>query len=236
MSETSEGSKRDMPLWAGIAIISLGVLIAGWFIWSQVSGFWSGPSGVFQIPGVDPNAVQRAPRQAMRAQRPTAVREINKGEWRVRAVPYSLIVREADGKQSVVLNVSSTRLLPPDAQWVLVTKPRLDATTAQQLGLTEAQVRRFKGLPTSMAHRLNPSAEQTQQLQQAFKKWREASPTEKEAVDREVSDLTTKIGQTLLPATQAELAKAYEDAKREITPEKWAKLKSMGTSAPAAQP
>lgn len=167
-------------------------------------------------------------------QRQLAVREINKTEWRVRAVPYSLVVRQPDGKPvNLSMNVSSTRLLPADAQWVLVTKPRLDDKAAASIGLTPAQVKQFKALPTSMAHRLTPSAAQNQQLEQAFDKWRKADAAQKPAADTALSDLTTSIGQSLLPALQTELNKSYEDAKRTLTPEKWEKLKGLGTSAPA---
>ena len=52
MTQTPQ-KKRDLPIWAGILVVAIGLSLAGWFIWSQVSGFWSGPSGVFQIPGAN---------------------------------------------------------------------------------------------------------------------------------------------------------------------------------------
>ena len=164
------------------------------------------------------------------------MREVSATEWRVRAEAYSLIVRRPEGGQtSIIMTVASPRLLPADAQWVVVTKPRVNSEAAKAIGLTAEQVRQFVALPTAMTQRLTPSLTQKAQLEQAFTKWLD-NPRGRWSFDRELGELTTSVGNSLLPALQAEIAKSYDQARESIAPEKWAKLKELGMSAPVIQP
>src|SRR5512138_1309261 len=149
MAEQVLEKKHDIPLWLGIALVVIGLAGAGWFIWSQTSGFWTGSSGVFTIEGVTPGAPPRG-RATPVLQQQNAVRQLNDTSWRVRSGLASLTVRKnPQGQFNITMSLFAMRALPADAQWVLVTRGRLDDAAAKQIGLAPAQVRQFKALSTS---------------------------------------------------------------------------------------
>ena len=237
MSEMSENKKRDIPVWLGILLITIGVLGAGWFVWSQVSGFWSAPSGIFTIEGVDPGARPRAQarRQPMnQPPRPQGnIREISKTQWRARTPAFSLDVKQAAGKLAMVLSGSSVRALPDDAQWVVVSRGRLDDKSGAAIGLSAEQVRQFKALPTNIRHDLTLFDAQTQQLQVVFQKYLDATPAQKPAAGQEVSVAINQVGLAATPLLAQQLQGTYDNFIKSITPAQWASLKQLATTPPA---
>ncbi len=236
MAEQVVEKKRDIPLWLGIALVVLGLAGAGWFIWTQTSGFWTGSSGVFTIEGVTPGAPPRARAMQPRGLPPqqNAVRQLNDNSWRVRSGLASLTVRKnPQGQFNITMSLFAMRALPADAQWVLVTRGRLDEAAAAQIGLTPAQVKQFKALPTSPSFAVTPSAEQLKQLQDAFKAYSDATGTGKDAADRQLATLADQIGSQLLPPLQQRVQGEYDAARKSITTEKWDRLRALSTAAPA---
>jgi len=239
MSEANK-PKRDIPLWAGILVVLIGLAVAGWFIWSQVSGFWGGPTSVFQIPGVDPQAAQartRPPRQQDRQQqsqqRTPNIREVSSSEWRMRATPFSVIIRRPNPDQptTITISVSSTRLLPPDAQWVAIARTKLeDEQVVSQIGLNRQQVQAFRRLPISMSHQMPLTDTQTQEMQAAFQKWFDAQPPAKDVAATELAGLLRTIGQQQLPEVETRIRTMYEQYQSSVTPEQWESLKQLGVT------
>ncbi|HWH71529.1 MAG TPA: hypothetical protein VNT26_19285 [Candidatus Sulfotelmatobacter sp.] len=232
--------KRDIPLWLGIALVVLGVGIAGWFVWSQVSNFWTGPSGVFTIQGVDPNAgaggnpgmVRRAPV----AVRQPAVRQINDTNWRVRSGIFSLTAKKEGDALKIGILAGSAQILPKDSQWVLMARGRLTADAAKEIGLNDQQVKAFKALPTSLTVNLNPAPDQLKAMTDLFEKYIAASDSEKDPIDRLIAAELDKTGKALLPTAKTQLQEKYDAFRKTVTDEQWEKLKGLGTSTPAAAP
>lgn len=232
-------TKRDIPLWLGIALVVLGVGIAGWFVWSQVSGFWTGPSGVFTIEGVDPSAGRNsgmAQRRAPAPVRQPAVRQINDTNWRVRSGIFSLTAKKDADALKIGILAGSAQILPKDSQWVLMARGRLNADTAKEIGLTDAQVKAFKGLPTSLTVNLNPAPDQLQAMTDLFQKYIAAAESERDPIDRLIATELDKTGKALLPSAKTELQGKYDAFRKTVTDEQWEKLKGLGTSTPAPAP
>lgn len=230
--------KRDIPLWLGIALVAIGVGIAGWFVWSQVSGFWSGPSGVFTIEGVDPNAGGNAGavRRAPVAVRQPAVRQINDTSWRARSGIFTLTAKKDGDAVKIGILAGSAQILPRDSQWVLMARGRLNADMAKEIGLNDAQVKAFKALPTSLTVTLSPSAEQLKELTDLFQKYIAAPENERDPLDRLIATELEKTGKALIPAAKDQLQAKYDEFRKTVNDDQWEKLKGLGTSAPAAQP
>lgn len=230
-------TKRDIPLWLGIFLVVLGVGIAGWFVWSQVSGFWTGPSGVFTIQGIDPSAaspsVVRRPPVAVRQ---PAVRQINDTNWRARSGIFSLTAKRDGDNLKIGILAGSAQILPRDSSWVLMARSRLNADAAQQIGLSDQQVKAFKALPTSLTVNLNPSADQIKAMSELFAKYIAAADGDKDPVDRLIAAELDKTGKTLLPTAKEQLQGKYDSFRKSVTDEQWEKLKTLGTSTPAAAP
>jgi hypothetical protein len=238
MTQTAQPKKRDLPVWLGITLIVIGVAAAGWFVWSQFSGFWTGPKGVFTIQGVDPGQAQFRPMPGVRQVRPQpSVREISKTEWRVRNLANSMTVTKGtDGKLAIGMMVSSLKVLPDDASWVLISRSKLTPASAKDIGLTPAQMKQFKDLPTQMGHRLPLTDAQTEQLRATFQKWLDCDPAQRDQVDREVAAKVGEVGQAAAPSLVKKLQDQYASCKSAITPEQWAKLKALSTAPPSTQP
>ena len=237
MSETAEKKKRDLPLWVGILLVAIGLAGAGWFVWSQVSGFWSGPSGVFTIEGVDPSARPQPRRQGPPPRPQVTVREMSKTEWRARTAAFNMDVKKGtDGKLSLVVSASTTRVLPADWQWVMVAKPRLSDAVAGQIGLSAEQVRQFKALPTNIRHQLSITDAQNQQLVAAFEKYLAAADPQKPAAEQELAAAMNACGQAALPALTQQLQSQYDRYTKTLKPDQWAKLRQLTTAPPASAP
>lgn len=235
-TETSEKKTRDIPLWLGILAILIGVAGAGWFVWSQVSGFWSAPSGIFKIEGVQPGRraqAQRQQPQQMQAVQQANIREINKTQWRVRSAAYSLDVKQAAGKLNMTMTASSMRVLPADAQWVVVSRGRLDEKAGTAMGLSAAQIAAFKALPTNIRHELPLADPQVQQLRDAFQKYLDAAAPQKPATGMQVEAIMNQVGVAATPQLTQRIQASYDDFKKSITTEQWTKLNQLA-SAPAA--
>jgi hypothetical protein len=235
MSQTVEKKKKDLPVWAGILLIAIGVLGAGAFVWWQVSGFWSRPSGVFSIEGVEPGVRPQVRRGQMAPPRVALnVREISSTQWRVRTQAYTLDVKKDNGNLVPAMSVSSMRVLPEDAQWVMVSKPRLDNAAAQQIGLSADQVAKFKALPTNIRHDMTLTSDQAQQLKTSFQKYLDAPANQKQDIEQEVSNTINSVGQAGMPALAGSIQAKYDEFKKTVTPDQLAKLKQLATAAPAA--
>lgn len=148
--------KRDIPLWLGIALVVLGAGIASWFIWTQVSGFWTGPSGVFTIQGVDSSTVARAqgnPRRQLPPPpaRQNIVRQINDTSWRARIGGFSLTADKQGESFKISILAGTAQFLPKDATWVFAARTKLTPPVAKEIGLTAEQVKQFRALPTAGA-------------------------------------------------------------------------------------
>ena len=235
MSEMSENKKRDIPVWMGILLIIVALLGAGWFVWSQTSGFWSAPSGVFTIEGVEPGArpQPQARRQFQNQPAPQAnIREISKTQWRTRTPAYTLDTKQEAGKLNMVVSASSMRVLPDDAQWIVVSRGRLDDQAGAAIGLSAAQMSQFKALPTNIRHELTLTDAQLKQIQDPFRKYLDALPPQKVAAAQEVSVALNLVGQAATPALAQRIAATYETYKKSITPDQWAKLKQLASTAP----
>jgi len=233
--ETSEKKRRDIPLWLGILAITIGVAGAGWFVWSQVSGFWSAPSGVFKIEGVQPGRrAQGQPRQQqMQAVQQANIREINKTQWRVRAAACTLDVKQDAGKLNMTMTASSMRVLPADAQWVVVSRGRLDEKTGTPMGLSAAQIAAFKALPTSIRHELPLADPQVQQLRDSFQKYLDAAAAQKAATGMQVEAVMNQVATAATPLLTQRIQAAYDTFKKSITTEQWTKLNQLASAAPA---
>jgi hypothetical protein len=236
--QVQDKRKRDIPLWTGIALVVVGLGIASWFIWSQVSGFWSGPSGVFTIQGVDPAAVRPQPgpqRRQPLAQRQPVVRQINETSWRARSGLFSLTVRKEGDALRMSILAGSAQLLPNDAQWVMMSRGRLNAQAIKDIGLTKEQATQFRALPAAMTINLNATPEQLKQLNDLLTKYIAVPAAERDVVDRLIGAELDKVGKSLLPGAKTSMQEQYNSFRKTVTDAQWEKLKALAT-APAAAP
>ncbi|GEM_PF-6622934 len=246
--QAQEQKKRDIPLWLGIALVVLGVGIASWFVWSQVSNFWTGPSGVFTIQGVDP-AVARSQAGPRRRQpqpppaRQLYVRQINDTHWRARIGMFSLTAEKQAEALKISILAGTAQIMPKDQPWVFAARSRLTTQAIKDIGLTDQQVKQFKVLPTAVMINLNATPDQLKPLTDLFTKYIAVPAAERDPVDRLIATELDKTGKSLLPATKTALQQQYDAFRKTVTDAQWEKLKALGTlpvpapaEAPAAAP
>jgi hypothetical protein len=231
MAERVQG-KRDIPMWAAIAVVAVGLLGAGWFIWSQTSGFWSGRGGVFTIEGV-PAKADTPPRTYRPPQVQTFVRQVDDNNWRARAGVHTLIARRQNGVLNVSMQTFSQKSLPADSQWMVMARGRL-STTGKDLGLTKQQIAAIRALPTSPTFNVALTTDQRQALTQAMEKYLTADAAQKPAADREVAQKLAELGKETLPTLEEGAKKAYSDLQASMGPDQWSKLKAIATAVPSA--
>ncbi len=234
--QDQDQKKRDIPLWLGITLVAIGVVIASWFIWSQVSGFWTGPSGVFTIQGVDSATARQAPprRPMPPVQRQPVVRQINDTNWRARIGQFSLTAKKEGDAIKISILAVTAQILPKDAQWVLMARGALNAQAVKSIGLTDQQARQFKSLPTGAMVNLNATPEQLKPLSDLFAKYAGVPAAERDAVDRLIGAELNKTGNALLPGAKATLQAQYDAFRKTVTDAQWEKLKALAAAPPPA--
>ena len=238
MTEQVAPKKKDIPLWVGILLILLGVGGAGWFVWSQVSGFWSGPRGVFTLEGAptaQPAAGQRPnrPQQGQEGQAP-AVRQLNNpNTWRVTAGRnVYAVVRKKDAGFNIDFRLLLQQPLPPDAPWLNILRRRIaeKTTLVQELGISEEQAKMINALPTTTTLQADLDDAQKKALSDLFAKYVAAEGQQKSMVDREVGRNFGEIGQKALPAMERKVRKQFADLKASLGDEKSKQLRDYITS------
>ena len=232
--------KRDIPLWLGIALVILGVGIATWFIWSQVSGFWSGPSGVFTIQGVDPNAVRNPSMGNPRRQSPglvrqPIVRQVSDTSWRARVGGIFSLTADKEGDNlKLCIRAGTAQFQPKDATWVFAARTRLTPQVAKDIGLTDQQAKQFKALSTATMVDLKPTPDQLKSISDLLTQYIAAPPAQRDPFDRQIGAELDKIGKALLPAAKTTLQEQYDSFRKTVTDAQWEKLKALATAPPPA--
>lgn len=236
MAESSDGTKKkDLPLWLGISLILLGLAGGGWFIWSQITGYWSGPSGVFSIEGVAPSVQayvppQRNPgRPRMMGGNVSPVRQVGKTTWRVQGGPFKLLVQNAD-KLQLTLSTYMQNALPDDARWISMARVRLTPATASQMGLTEKQAKLIRDLPVYAELRFVLTDAQLEPLRQIWQKYQAADSNSKSSIEAELIYQMNQIGKAQTPAMVQKIKQQYKEAQDSMTPQQWEQLKALANA------
>lgn len=245
--QVETAKKRDIPLWLGIGLVVLGLAAAGWFVWSQTNGFWTGSGGVFTIEGSDPSAgggggggVVR-PMRGMRRQAsapPTGAIFQHGNSFTVRTGPFGGLIKKGDGNTPrVTISVSMPDILPEDYKWLSVIRQKFDDVEAvKAMGLTPKEAEKLKALPVSTRFSLTPSKEDLATLTQIAAKYIAADAAAKMPLDQEFAKALTDIGGRLSKDIPAQVKSDYAAAETAITTERWAKLKAYAVDAPAVAP
>ena len=241
MAETSDGTKKnDLPVWLGIALILLGLSAGGWFLWTQITGYWSGPSGVFSIEGVAP-AVQayvppanssRNPRTRNPGGNASAIRQVGKTTWRVSGGAFKLLVQSTD-KLQITLSSYMQEALPADAKWVSVVRVRLTPAAVTQLGLSEKQVQQIRDLPVYAELRFSLTDAQLEPLKQIWQRYLAADAGARSSIETELIYQMNQIGKAQVPGMVQKVQQQYKVAQDSMTPQQWEQLKAL---AAAPQP
>ena len=234
MIETAGGTKRrDMPLWLGIAIVCLGLGGAGWFLWSQVSGFWSGPKGVFTIDGtaqpMRPQMVGGQPRMRPNRQRAMpAIRQTSPTTWVARVGLLTAILRVEKTQTRVFL---STYLAPQpkEAAELILARGRFNRDVEAKIGITPDQnalIARLPNLPVTI------TPDELAKLTATWQRYIAAQPADRAPIEVEITQQLTTLSQQYVPAAQQRFAAMVKS----FSPQQWDQIRALTIAPPAPAP
>jgi hypothetical protein len=238
--QTQTQKKKDLPLWLGLGLILLGLLAAGWYVWSQTNGFWTGAGGVFTIEGPPP--ADGKPTIRMRRQPTTqppsgAIVQRGGSSYMARSGPYGALIRKVDGAARVNISVSLPDALPDDHKWITIVQPKLgDAASVKAMGLAPKEVDKLKALPISTRFGLSPAKDDLAKLTQIADRYIAADPAARPPIDREFALALSDIGQRLAKDVPAQVKRDYAAAEQMLTTERWQKLKAYAVAPPPPTP
>ena len=232
--EQTQTCKRDLPMWLGLTLILLGMLVGGWFIYWQLSGYFTGKPKMFTIPGAEPGQYHntqpqprpRIPRNRVPAAAISEIRSVDTDRWQVKAGAMMLNVHTQGGILTFQGNLLNPSIFHPDYSMTLLARTRLQPQQLTALGLSDEQLRLMKQVQGSaLAYPVDLQPADTDTLKPLFAQWQAASDSAKPANASAVVAAGRKIAAQRLAAAKTTAAAQVDAFRKTFSDAEWQKLR-----------
>ena len=238
--EQTETRKRDLPLWPGLTLILLGLLVGGWFIYWQLSGYLDGKPKMLTIPGADPGQYtnmqpqpgQRGPGNPQRfsGNRVTApvdeIRSFGTDSWQVKAGGMMLNIKMQGGTPTFEGYLLNPSTFHNDYSMTLLARTRLKPEQLTALGLTGEQLRLMKQVQGSaLVYPAQLQPADTATLTPLFAQWQAAADSAKRAKASAVVAAGRKIAAQRLAVAKTRAAAQVDAFRKTFSDAEWQKLR-----------